>query len=112
MLASTILTTALLAAFSGLAAASPVPQTDSIPELPESADEVCFPSAEDVETYIQARDTGNRLWVSENAKETSPLSSLLGSQTRWRIDRTGSEPNEYLIRWVLSPLLLFHLHIS
>lgn len=95
MLASSAIVVGLLAAFSGFAAASPVPQANS---LPGSTDEVCFPCAADFDTYIQAFNSSNRLVVGDNAREASPVTSLAGGQTKWRIERTGSEPNEGVIK--------------
>lgn len=93
MFTSSIATAISFAALAGLAAASPVPQAQ-----PGSTDQLCFPAYLGRDAYIQAHDTGNRLWVSDNTGDTSPLSSLVGGQTKWQFERTGYEPNEYHIK--------------
>lgn len=96
MLSFTTILPVVLAAFSGIVNASPVPA----PQQPQPVTNPCSPSFQGVATYIQAYDTYNRLWVPAGSQQATVISTLSAGPTKWRVEGTGSAANDYIIKFV------------
>lgn len=98
----TSLTTAVavFAAITTLGSASPIPEPQ-----PQPVQNPCSPSFQGVETYIQAYNTYNRLWVPKGSQQNTIISTLRAGPTKWKIEGSGSPANDYTIKCVESVLL-------